>query len=72
MFVIIENIMKRPVLLEGHICINFYIGSGLWYGISHLVFSGKSVHEMNFWNVCQLFFLSVKCSLNTLLEKGIS
>lgn len=30
------------------------------------------MHEMNFWNVGQLFFLSVKYSLSTLLEKGMS
>jgi len=37
---------------------------------SHLGFSGKNVHEINFWNVGQLFLLSVKCSLSTLLEMG--
>lgn len=26
---------------------------------SHLGFSGKNVHEMNFWNVGQLFCISV-------------
>jgi len=66
--------LLSEILLEGNMFINFCIASGLWYGMafSHLGFSGKNVHEMIFRNVGQLFFLSVKYSLSTLLEKGIS
>jgi len=37
---------------------------------SHLGVSGKNVHEMIFWNVDQLFFLSVKYSLEYLTGEG--
>jgi len=37
---------------------------------SYLGFSGKNMREMDFWNVGQLFLISVKYSVSTFPEMG--